>query len=196
MALVKSVLLQSLSGKFGNMVFKQRNGKTYVYPMPVFDKDRIPTQREKSVRAKFTRAVAYAKKVLASAELMAIYKHKVYGKKTMYGVAFRHSWRSPVVMEIDVGEYSGLPGSKIFIRAKDFLKVEELTVSIVSADGVLIEEGNAVEDVNYVFGWVYASGQVNDEMEGCKIIAVAKNLPGNEGVMESGCNRQFARQLQ
>ena len=91
MALVTNFLFQGLSGKVGNVVFKQRRGKTYVEPMPVYNKDRILTQKELDVRAKFAKAVAYARKAMSDPVLHEVYKKQAYRNKTAYGIAFRHA---------------------------------------------------------------------------------------------------------
>jgi hypothetical protein len=186
MALVTSVLLQGVRGKFGDKVFRQRNGKTHVDPMPVFNPDRIPTKKELDVRAKFAASVAYARKAMADPGTKEVYQKKAYRKKTAYGIAFRHATKSPVVRRIDVGSYTGLPKSQIIIIVFDDVRVEEVTVSIVTADGVLVEEGKAYLPDGHTYNWTYVATQVNNEMEGCKVIVVAKNLPGNKGVLESG----------
>ncbi len=185
MALVTSFLFQGLSGKLGNVVFKQRRGKTYVDPMPVYNKDRIPTRKELDVRAKFSVAVSYARKALTDPVMHAFYKKRSNRNKTAFGIAFRHAFNNPVVNKIDTKDYNGLPGSKIFIKALDEINVEEVMISIVTSDGVLIEQGNAYLPDGKAFDWTYVATQVNNELDGCKVIAVAKNLPGNEGMLET-----------
>lgn len=67
---------------------------------------------------------------------------------------------------------------------KDRVKVKEVTVSIITADSVLVEQGAARLLVGKPYDWIYKTKQVNNELKGCKVIVVAKNLPGNEGMKE------------
>jgi hypothetical protein len=183
MALVTSLLFQGVRGRFGNVVFKQRRGKTYIEPIPVYNKDRIPTQKEMRVREDFAMAVSYARKVLTTPELREIYKKKAYRKKTVFGIAFRHALKEPVVIGINTEKYKGSPRSKIFVRVKDDVMVTEVRVIIITGDGVIVEEGNA-RLLSKQADWTYIAKKQNWEMEKCRVIAVAKNLPGNEGGLE------------
>jgi hypothetical protein len=184
MALVTNSLLQGLRGKVGNQVYKQRRGKTYVEALPVYNKDRIPTKNELDARANFKKSVAYARKAMADPKLEKIYKKSAYRKKTAYSIAFRHATQSPNIKWINTAIYTGLPNSKVFISVTDEVKVEEVLVRIVTADGVLIEEGSAYLPDGKNYNWTYVAMQYNTELEGCTVIVVAKNLPGNEGILE------------
>jgi hypothetical protein len=187
MALVKNVLLKGIRGKVGDKVYREIRGKTFVQAAPVYNKNRIPSQNELETRAKFSKATAFARKAMVTPELRVIYEQakKVYRGMTAFGIAVRNALEKPLVMQIDARGYTGLPGSRIIVRADDRVKVTEVTVSIVTVDGVLIEQGAAYALVKNPYDWIYETREVNNELEGCKVSVVAKNLPGNEGVMKS-----------
>jgi hypothetical protein len=187
MALVKNVLLQGIRGKLGDKVYRVMRGKTFVQAAPVYNKNRIPSQNELAARARFTNAIAFARKAMVTWKLREYYEKvkKAHRGMTIFGIAVRNAMENPVVLHIDTRGYNGLPGSKILIRVEDSVKVMEVTVSIITADGILVEQGAANAPVKNPYDWVYKTRAVNHELKGCKVIVVAKNLPGNEGVKEN-----------
>jgi hypothetical protein len=187
MALVKNVLLQGIRGKVGDKVYRVLRGKTFVQAAPVYNKNRIPSQNQLATRARFSKAIAIARKVMVTREFRVIYEQekKVNRGVTIFGLAVRNAMENPVVLHIDTRGYNGLPGSKILIRVEDSVKVMEVTVSIITAEGILVEQGAAYAPVKNSYDWIYKTSAVNHELKGCKVIVVAKNLPGNEGVKES-----------
>jgi hypothetical protein len=187
MALVKNVLLQGIRGKLGDKVYRVMRGKTFVQAAPVYNKNRTPSRKELEIRARFTNAIAFARKAMVTWKLREHYEKakKANRGMTAFGLAVRNAMENPVVLHIDTRGYTGLPRSEILIRVDDSVKVMEVTVSIITADGILVEQGAANAPVKNPYDWVYKTRAVNHELKGCKVIVVAKNLPGNEGVKES-----------
>ena len=70
------------------------------------------------------------------------------------------------------------------MHAVDDFKVTSVNVSILNKSGEIIETGNAVSDKHGVV-WVYTVNVANSNTKGCKIVATASDVPGNEDVMES-----------
>jgi len=101
--------------------------------------------------------------------------------QSAYNVAFRDARYAPEVTAINAKGYTGRAGDLIFVQAKEDFMVTAVKVSIYSASGELIEEGNAVTDDIL---WMYQATGINSEIEGSKIVAKAYDLPGNEGVRE------------
>ena len=56
-------------------------------------------------------------------------------------------------------------------------------VAVYSAVGDLIEKGDAVLEANGL-DWVYTATVANGAIAGCKVRAVAKDLPANETVYD------------
>jgi hypothetical protein len=81
------------------------------------------------------------------------------------------------------GNYTGVIGSTIKIRAVDDFRVTGVQVEIYAANGTLLEKGNAEQQVNGV-DWIYTATQANNLLTGSKINAIATDVPGNEGALE------------
>ena len=62
----KNVIIEGLSGRVGNLVFKQYGDKTVVCKWPEHDPNRIPTPGEARQRKRIKEAAAMAKSVLAT----------------------------------------------------------------------------------------------------------------------------------
>jgi hypothetical protein len=96
-------------------------------------------------------------------------------------VAFKDARYPPEVTAVSVQGYSGTPGDKIFVQAKDDFKVTAVKVTIYSASGEVIEQSDAVEDGIL---WMYIVTNLNNTIKGSKILVAAYDLPGNVGVRE------------
>jgi hypothetical protein len=59
-----------------------------------------------------------------------------------------------------------------------------VTVSIRTAAGVLVEEGNAILNPLDRNKWIYTATQNNASLAGSIISATARDLPGNSGVLD------------
>jgi hypothetical protein len=177
-----------LNGASGNMakqyVYKKRGNTTHIAKMPKIRKDRQPTERQLEVRDLFGEASLYAKGAMANADLKKEYDKKATNGNTGYNVAFRDYLKAPRVKKIDTSEYNGIIGSTIVIHAKDDFRVASVKVSIHTAAGVLIEEGNAILNPVKLHQWIYTATQNNAAFTGCRVTAVAKDLPDNKGSLE------------
>ena len=75
MAIIKTNdLIEGISGKYGNHVFKVVRGKTIVCPLP--PKPRSESQQQKENRNRFKQASAWAKSILLDADQKAYYQKK------------------------------------------------------------------------------------------------------------------------
>ena len=91
-------------------------------------------------------------------------------------VAVADFLKAPKIEEVNTSEYIGKKNDLIKIKATDDFKVKEVTVKIENANGVLIEEGNAIESGLY---WVYTTKQKNADINGNKITIRVKDNPDN-----------------
>jgi hypothetical protein len=178
-------LIKGASGAYqGEFVYKQRGGKTFIAGMPTVKKKKAGNKNREKVMRKFGSASDYAVAAMEVPELKAFYATKVSGGNTAYNIAFRDFYRKPKVVEIDTINYNGTPGSQIAVSAVDDCKVTGVVVQIISADGVLIESGDAIFVAMNNARWIYSATEDNPELVGCRITAVAKDLPENEGSLE------------
>jgi hypothetical protein len=182
----KNTLIKGASGNWqGELVYKQRGGKTFIAGMPTVDPNRELTEKQEEVIDKFASASAYAAEVILDPELKKFYESKVSESNTAFNVAFRDFSKPPKVSKIVSDKYTGLPGSEIAVAAtKVGSKVTDVTVRIFSPAGALIEEGKAVLIARRLRRWYYTATQNNPVLPGTKITAIATDLPGNETLME------------
>jgi hypothetical protein len=185
MAEVKNnIVTHGVSGKLGEMiVFRQVNGKTIMAMAP----KQTGKYSDKQLEAKrrFQSAVIYGKAATADPLVKAEYEKGKGGKFTSaYQVAVADFLVAPDIQEVNLKEYKGNVGDVITIRVTDDFKVDEVTVSIHNPDGVLVEEGKAVQLLGGV-DWTYKATVKNESLAGDKITITAYDMPGNETVKGS-----------
>lgn len=181
----RNTLIKGASGNYrGEYVYKVRGDETFIAAMPERDPNREKTENEKAFRRKSNAARAYARAAIADPLIKAFYEKKVSKTNSAFNVAFRDFQTYPTVDEIVTATYTGALGSKISVFADDDCEVTGVVVSIVSAAGVLIEEGPAVFDAFEGGAWIYTTTQNNPVLAGSKIKATAKDRPSHEGFKE------------
>ncbi|OQP52825.1 hypothetical protein A4H97_24305 [Niastella yeongjuensis] len=189
MAKIKdNLLVRGASGNVGKQfVYRKRGEDTFITRMPSIDENAKPTEKQELVRERFFAAAGYATGAIADPNIKAQYQKRAKAKSgvTAYNVAFRDFLKAPVVKQIDTTKYNGTPGSTIVINATDDFRVIEVAVSIKTAAGVLVEEGNAILNPINRNEWTYAATQNNAALAGSIILATAKDLPGNKGTLEA-----------
>ncbi len=183
MASIKgNLIMMNVSGMIGKqVVVKHRAGKQYLCGPPTINKNRRLTPNKAAWREKFKEFAEYGKYIGEIPEMKAAYKAVAKPGQTAYNVAFRDARYPPEVTSVSIQGYSGTPGDKIFVQAKDDFKVTKVKVTIYSASGEVIEQGDAVEDGIL---WMYVVTNSNNTIQGSKILVTAYDLPGNEGVKE------------
>ncbi|MDR1887285.1 MAG: hypothetical protein LBQ70_05150 [Prevotellaceae bacterium] len=174
-----NVVTHGLSGKIGDLlVFRQVDGKTVVSKIP--EQSKTVSENQKKTRKRFQQAAIYAKAATAkSSESKEIYDAAAKKKKSIpYRVAVADFFNAPDIHHVDVSHYTGAPGDVIRIEVSDDTAVKSVKVTIINADGSLVEEGDAQVDVSgYV--WKYTAVQTNDSLEGDKIVITASDFPEN-----------------
>ncbi|WP_052273454.1 hypothetical protein [Flavihumibacter solisilvae] len=181
----KNLLVKGASGKLGDQfVYKQRGDDTFITRLPEVDKDAEPTENQVRVRDRFGEASLFAQGANANPELKAEYERNLPSGKTAFNAAFRDYLKAPVVISIDVSKYAGLPGSPIVVKAKDDFRIAEVSISIRTATGELVEVGNAVLNPINRNKWTYTTVEDNPAYAGGSVSATARDIPGNEGRMD------------
>jgi hypothetical protein len=107
----------------------------------------------------------------------------VKGGQREFNIAMIDALNAPVVESIQAENYQGHADDQIIIRAKDDFKIVAVLDSIFNQAGDLIEEGNAIIQNDEEMKWLYKAQQENPGHVGSKIIAVASDLPGNNGLL-------------
>jgi hypothetical protein len=177
-------ILSGISGKIGGMVFRQRNGKTFVAIAPnKKQKPRSPMQQKNN--SNFQQAVIYAQKAIADPATKRMYKSKAGNGKSAYNIALADFFHAPDIVEVDITGYSGKPGQLIKIIVSDDFEVNAVKVTIHSQDGTLQEEGDAEPNENKIV-WTYVARTKNKRRAGSKITVIASDNPGNFTREEKG----------
>lgn len=180
-----NLITSGLRGTIGKeLVFRNWAGKTIVAKAPCKRPGR-PTKAQAIIRDRFYMAARYGKAILSNADpaMADAYRAVLKPRQNLYTRALRDFLSAPVVQQINTDEYTGQQGSLIRIRAVDDFRVTEVRVEIYSATGYQVETGMAVQQLNGL-DWVYNVQTVNLQPTGCRIIAIARDVPGNEGSLE------------
>ncbi|MCG2613744.1 hypothetical protein LZZ85_05610 [Terrimonas sp. NA20] len=178
-----------ITGKFRGMlgkevVFREWDGKTIVAKAPRPRKG-SPTPEQIEQQDRFLIASKYAKAVTDNPDqaMAEAYATALRPRQNVYSRALEDCLKAPVVKKISTNLYTGNAGDKITIRAVDDYRVVTVWVQIFAANGSLLERGAAVQNTNGL-DWSYTTTQANNSLAGTKIIALATDVPGNEGSLE------------
>lgn len=184
---IDNIFTEGLSGTVaGKMTLRQRAGETIVGR-----KNRgssVPaTEDQLEIQNKFKEASMYAKKVIKDPVMKALYAAVAKPNQSAYNVALKDAFTLPEVKSISTTRYEGNIGDTIVIYADEF-KIKTMKVVILTAAGVVLEQGNAVlrssiED-EFELGWVYKITTQNDALAGTKITVTVTDRPGREAVKE------------
>jgi hypothetical protein len=172
-----------LSGRFGKMFsFRQLFGRTLATRRP--GKRTGPgTSEQEQIKSRFKEGTIYGKGVIADPIKRALYGDLADTGISAYNRSIRDFMKPPVVASIDTTNYHGDATDTIKIRATDDFQVAVVKVSIHTAAGELVEEGNAVAEANGA-DWLYSVSGENEAAVGSKIKATAIDLPGNISSLE------------
>jgi len=117
MAIIKNNdIIEGISGKVGNHVFKQLRGKTVICPCP--PKPSTQSEPQKETRNRFRKASEWAKNILLNAEQKAYYQKKAHKLKlpNAYTAAIADYMRSAKVIQVNQYENK----ATFSVHKKDF----------------------------------------------------------------------------
>jgi hypothetical protein len=180
-----SVVTRKLKGTLGKeIVFREWDGKTIVAKAPK-RREGDPTPAQAKTQERFLIASRYARAVIKSADksMAEAYVAALRPRQNVYSRALEDCMSPPVVQNINTRNYKGAVGDKIVVRAIDDFRVVSVRVEIYAANGTLLEAGDAVQGANGL-DFTYAATQVNNPLAGTKIIAIATDVPDNEGMLD------------
>ena len=172
-----------VSGKIGKYVIRKlKSGKTVLAAAPG-PRRKPATIAQIKFENKFKESTLHAKRACMDPAIKAMYKAVAKPGQSAYNVAVADASRPPYITNIDASVST--KGIRKFVKvdARDDFKVVSVKVSIFNGAGELIEEGEAVEDELYRY-WKYKTINHNKIITGSRIVAVAKDIPGNEGTHE------------
>jgi hypothetical protein len=176
-------MVESASGKTGNMVFKQVGKTTLFTAAPEFKGE--TTEKQRVHRERFKRAVSYAKASLADPATKAAYAQSVAGQDFMnaFTAAVTDFMNAPRVDAVDNTGYSGKIGESIIAKVFDSFKVADVRVTISLANNTVVETGVATL-VTGSSDWKYVTTKANATLAGSKIKVVVTDKPGNSTTLE------------
>ena len=145
----RNLILGALSGKIGNMVFRQVGKNTVVQAVPVVTADPSPGQL--ASRQAFQEAQDYASNILHDPIIWAIYTaiaKKRGGTNNARAMAISDYRKPPVLHEISLvkDNRTGLP--VLLIRAPDTILVHRVEVKLLNPDGNIYNTGTAIQKAN------------------------------------------------
>lgn len=180
-----SVVTRKLKGTLGKeLVFREWDGKTVVAKAPK-RREGDPTPAQAQTQERFLFATRYAKAVIKSEDksMAQAYAASLRPRQNVYSRALEDCMSPPIVQAINTRNYKGAAGDTIVVRAIDDFRVVSVRVEIYASNGTLLEAGNAEMD-EYGLYSIYKATQVNNPLAGSKIVAIATDVPNNEGTLE------------
>jgi hypothetical protein len=167
--------MEGMSGKFGNIVYRQWHGKTVACKKQKSYISKTDLQLKR--RLLFKEAVAYAKSVIADPDKNKFYQSRVKGAKSAFNLAVSDYMHPPKIELIKTVDN----GSLICVEARDNGMVVSLAVKI-EKDGLVVEEGNAqVQSNELLWQYVVTSGNV---VSGSTISVKGVDMAGRETVKQ------------
>lgn len=179
MALNKNnLLVKGASGKMSDdFVYRQRAGVTLMTKIPELNKEYEPSEAQKAQKLRFKQGTYYAKNVILDDAIKAAYEAKAKKGESAYNVALKDFLTSPEFYGVQLDAYTGTIGDLLTFEFQDILELVYVKVAIYDADGVLLEEGDAVQDAIFKLNWVYTTTAANPLLPGTRLVAKVKNFP-------------------
>jgi hypothetical protein len=158
-----------LSGKFGNLVFRQmKDGRTIVARAPDFSQ-RVLSQRQLTHQSRFQKAAEYAR---LAAKTQPLYAELAQQRlQPAYNIALSDWFHPPVIHAVQ--RQAGC----IRVHATDNVQVARVRITIVNEQGETLEQGEAASAINDPW-WEYETFT-----EG-SIVVEAFDLAGNAARLE------------
>ena len=152
-----SPVFDEVRGAYGDLVFKEVNGITVWAHKPV-QKDG-PNTAQTAFRTRCLRANEYAKLVSKDPGMLALYEEAAERTgKSVRRLCTSDFHHQPEISEFHLDAYNGRIGDLIQFVAMDDFGVVRATVTLSDEEeGTLIEQGEAVPQVDGTAYWQYAA---------------------------------------
>lgn len=169
--------LERIQGKIGDLVFKKHGDINVVARKPDLA-GRLPTPSQEAQRERFKRAAAWAHSTLADPLLKTKYTNLARTRNVSpFALCVQDYLVPPRIHTVDLSLYTGGAGQPIRILATDPAGVESVRVSILAADGGLVEQGDAVRQPGDV--WLYTTTATVPTGQAWTVTVAAADRPGN-----------------
>ncbi|MFT3781029.1 MAG: hypothetical protein QM790_03370 [Nibricoccus sp.] len=170
-------LMDGMSGSIGELVLRNRNGRTIVARKPQ-KSNRPHTPAQLAHFERFRLAASYAKASLADPVLSAVYEAVAKEKEVQpYPLAVGDYFNAPTIDGVYLEGYTGKAGQQIVIHATDDVAVASVAVAIRNGDAI-VEQATAVFENG---AWRYTTRVNMDVVPGTTAVdAVAMDHPGNK----------------
>lgn len=170
-------VLESLSGKIGDLVFRRHGEDVVVARAPAGERAWTPDQLAHQER--FRLATVYGRAALADPVTKALYENKSAATGTpVFALAIADFFHAPSVDDIDLSAYTGKAGEKITIRAHDDFQLVGVGVAIRKPDGTALEQGPAMAGNDSV--WAYTTTTALPAGQAVMIEVTATDRPGHK----------------
>ncbi len=177
--------LRGIRGNLGEMVFQRRGDKLFLVHRASFE-GYTPTQAQQENRERFAWAARYGKRAQADPAARALYAPRAQAeRRPIFRIAMRDAMCPPVVEELDLSGYQGLPGDIIRVRAADDFAVVGVEIAVRDAQGMVLEHGAAAAAGGDV--WLYCA--TAEAPEGATVTATAVDRPGNRAERTASVTR-------
>ena len=122
-------------------------------------------------------ALAYAHGVEQDPAKMAFYSSYEKRLQSPFRLALNDFMNPPVIHQVDTDEYSGRPGDGIYLKITDDFRVTRVVVSISTAKGQLVEQGESIllEGAQ----WVYRATVPHADWHKSVLRVAASDYSGN-----------------
>jgi len=177
-----NVVTKGFSGKFGDdLMFRQVDNQTVFVKRSLLP--RKSSAQQTAVRNNFAEASNFASNAMNNPQASQDYKlmAEVQGLKSAYLAALTDFLTLPEIGKAFVATYKGNVGDMINIKPKVAYKVVEIEVTILGADGTVLESGKAVPSE---LKWRYITTVVNAQVKGSKLVMLARDRQGKESTLE------------
>jgi len=150
----KNIVLAGTTGSIGRqVVVRQTKHGAVLGAHPVTTEHPI-TNNQRLAREKFRVAVGYAKGAKDRPEYQQPAKSR---NLSTFNVAAADFFHPPELVDVDVSEYEGKAGQRIWVRAIDDVLVTDVQIAIADNQNVLIENGRMTRDPIDKTLWVYTA---------------------------------------
>ena len=176
-----NVVTYNHTGRLGDIILRMVDGRSVMsfYPKHRGSK-RHWSRAQKMNHRLFKAGAAYGKRAVAIPEVRKYYESKLKWGQHAENVAISDFMLHPEIREIDLSDYEGREGNEIKVTVCHKYKVASVLVTILSALGLVVESGMAVEDPEGSGEWIYRTLEKNPGLRGGRVVVKVTNLPGKE----------------
>src|SRR5690606_33482578 len=136
---------------------------------------------QEKAKARFKRAVLYAKRQINDPVLKAFYQPGLSSRfNSAYAAAVGDFLSAPKIHEIDTTRYGGVAGDEILLKATNQeFGLSSVRIALFNATGALLEEGDPVLQADAAEDYVYITTVANNILSGTRIVVTLRDRPGN-----------------